>query len=64
MNEQKETLYQTDWNSTKEPKRKTLEQNDSVDETMNALETADHVEERIRKLEDGNLGMIQAEEER
>ena len=58
MNEQKETLYQTDWNSTKEPKRKTLEQNDSVDETMNALETADHVEERISEPEDGNLEMI------
>ena len=60
INERKETLYQTDWNSTKEPNRKTLKLNNSVDETKNALETADHMEERIRKLEDRNLGMIQA----
>lgn len=64
INEQKETLYQTDWNSTKEPNRKTLELNNSADETMNALETADHVEDRIRKLEDRTLGMLQAEKER
>mgnify|MGYP007134264569 CR=1 FL=1 len=61
-----ETLQknQTDWNSTKEPNRKTLELNNSADETMNALETADHVEDRIRKLEDRTLGMLQAEKER
>ena len=64
INEQKETLYQTDWNSTKEPNRKNLELNNSADATMNALETADHVDERIRKLEDRNLGMVQAAEER
>ena len=48
----------------KEPNRKNLELNNSADATMNALETADHVEERIRKLEDRNLGMVQAAEER
>ena len=58
------TQQESHRNCTKEPNRKTLELNNSADETMNALETADHVEDRIRKLEDRTLGMLQAEKER
>lgn len=73
MNKQKEWLfYQREWNSKKEPNRN-LKQNqtelkNSINEMKNSLECignrADHMEEKLCKLEDKYIEIRQVEEER